>query len=211
MSESKLSGEFILKNFQIFNDAIHFFENSIHPKILNGIDNCIEEFSQENDWEGDFQLEENSENWLRPKNWETDDGLEAWFEISSTEPDDDDGNYWESLFCKKSRNKHEAGFFFYVETRHFGGKRAWNASFKAIPEETKSSLKEIGFKQFEDYFFLPIELNSDELAKSWRLAADPFTPDDECFTPLRATLEKLKQAVPIFDSIMESALVSKKA
>ena len=211
MSESKKSGEFILNNFPIFNEAVCFFENSINPKIENGIDRCVEAFSIENDWEGEFQLEENNENWLRPKNWDTEDGLEAYFSIESTESDDDDGNYWTALFCNNASSNCEAGFFFGVETRHFGGKRAWDAHIRSIPEEQKSQLKEIGFKQFEGRFFLPIALSNQELAKSWRLAEDPFTADDECYEPLRATLEKLKKSVPLFDAIMESALASQTA
>lgn len=208
MSESKTSGEFILNNLQIFDEAVCFFENSINPQIENGIDNCIEEFSQENDWKGNFQLEENNDNWLRPQNWETEDGLEAWFSIESTESSDDHESYWITLFCNKSSNNCEAGFFFDVETKHFGGKRAWDAHIKSLPEEQKISLQKIGFKQFKGRFFLPITLSNEELAKSWQ-AEDPFTSDDECFEPLRDALEKLKQSVPIFEAIMESALASK--
>lgn len=208
MSESKKSGEFILNNLQIFNEAVCFFENSINPKIEDGIDHCIEEFATKNDWNGNFQLEAESENWLRPKNWESEEGFAAKFEIDCTESDDDDDNYWVSLFCKKSSNNCEAGFFFSVETRNFGGKRSWDAHLRAIAQEQKDRLKEIGFKEFKGRFFLPITLSSDELAKSW-MAADPFTPDDECFEPLRQTLEKLKQSIPLFESIMQSALASK--
>lgn len=207
MSESKKSGEFILNNLQIFNEAVCFFEKSITPKIEDGIDNCIEEFSNENDWDGHFNFEEKAETWLHPKNWENEEGLEAWFEIDCTESDDDD-NYWLALFCNKASNNCEAGFFFDVETKNFGGKRAWDAHLKSIPEEQKASLKEIGFKQFKGRFFLPLTLCNEELAKSWQ-AEDPFTPDDECFAPLRDALEKLKQSAPIFEAIMKSALASK--
>lgn len=123
MSERKKSGEFILNNIEIFNEAVFFFENHISPKVLNGIDNCIEEFSNKNHWNGNFQLKEEYDNWLRPKNWETEDGLEACFEIDSAESDNDD-NYWLALFCNKASNNGEAGFFFGVDTKHFGGKRA---------------------------------------------------------------------------------------
>lgn len=206
MSESKKSGEFILNNLQIFSEAVFFFENSIRPKINNGIDNFIKNFSNENNWDGNFQLEENDNIWLRPKTWEKEDGLEAWFAIESTKSDDDD-NYWISLFCKKAINNCEAGFFFDVDHKHFGGKHAWKAHIRSIPEELDTRLKEIGFKQLDIRFFLPIELDNEALAKSW-LKENPFTPDDECFAPLRDTLEKLKQSVPIFEAIMDSALAS---
>lgn len=207
MSESKKSGEFILKNLQIYTEAFCFFENSVNPKIESGIDNCIEEFSKKNNWNGKFQIIEN-DNWLHPPHWANEDGLAAKFEVSCTQTDDDDDNPWVSLFCKKSSNNCEAGFFFSVETRQFGGKRAWDSHFRNIPEDQKNILKEIGFKEFNGRFFLPITLSSEELAKSW-MAADPFTPDDECFEPLRQTLEKLKQSIPIFEAIMQSALASK--
>jgi hypothetical protein len=207
MSESKKSGEFILNNLQILNEAVCFFEKHISPKVLHGIDNCIKKFANENDWSGNFQLEEKYDNWLQPKNWKNKDGLEARFEIKSAESDDDD-NYWLALFCKNAHNNCEAGFFFGVETRHFGGKRAWDAHVRIIPEEQKNRLYEIGFKQFEGHFFLPITLSSAELAKSW-LAEDPFTTDDECFEPLRTELEKLKQSIPIFEEIMASSLEQK--
>lgn len=76
-----------------------------------------------------------------------------------------------------------------------------------MSEEQYDFLQEIGFKKFDDQFFLPIKLNNEALAKSW-LKEDPFTPNDECFAPLNDALEKLKQSVPIFEAIMESALAS---
>lgn len=211
MSESKNSGEFILNNLQIFNEAFCFFEKSIRPIIEKGIDRCVEKFSKQNDWNGKFQFEINKDNWLQPKHWNTEEGIDASFHIDSTESKGGDDNFWLALFCNKTNDNCQAGFFFNVEPRHFGGKHAWNAHIRSIPEEQKARLKEIGFKQFENSFYLPIALSNEELAKNWRRATEPFAHDDECFEPLRATLEKLKQSVPVFDAIMESARASQTA
>ncbi len=201
MTGHKKPGELILNNLQTFNEATCFFEKHVESKIYEGIDGCIESFSTENSWDGNFQFKGKEDNWLRPRNWENENGLEAWFAIGSTESTDDD-NYWLSLFCKVASNSCEAGFFFGVETKYFGGTPTWKARLRNIQEDHKTRLLEIGFKQFDGNFFLPIELENEALAKSWREKDDPYTPDDPCFEPLRVTLEKLKQSVPIFEAIM---------
>lgn len=208
MSESKKSGEFILNNLQIFNETYNFFMTSINNKIEHGIDKCVEEFSKENDWESEFKFsEEWDKNWLRPKIWDENYGNKTKFTLDNTESEEED-NLWLSLFCRKSNSNAEVGFFFDVETKFFGKKNFWNAHIREIPEEQKKFLKKIGFKQFNGRFFLPIELSNETLAKSWMEKDDPFAFDDECFEPLYDALEKLKQSVPIFEAIMESALAS---
>lgn len=91
--------------------------------------------------------------------------------------------------------------------RNFLKVKKKNNLINSFSEDQYDFLQKIGFKKFDDQFFLPIKLSNEALAKSW-LKEDPFTSDDECFAPLHETLEKLKQSVPIFEAIMNSALAS---
>lgn len=204
MSESKKSGEFILKNLKTFNEVHNFFMISINEKIENSIDECIEEFSKNIEWERKFKFNRDVKTWLYPKNWKAVYVGDAKFYIDNTESDDKD-NLWLSLFCQNSVDNSEVGFCF--DKKFFGGKRTKKERRNNTFEDQFELLQEIGFKQLEDCFFLPIKLSNEALAKSW-LKEDPFTPDDECFAPLREALEKLKQSVPIFEAIMDSALAS---
>ena len=203
MTDLKASGEYILKNFDTFNEAVDFFEKSNNPQIEKGIDQCTEEFAKNNGWEGEFQLFDDDSIWLRPAHWKS-DTIDARFELDCTNSEENN-DYWATLFFNKSLSNDVAGLFFCVETKLFGGKRAWDTCMKNIPPAQHEKLIHLGFRQSQGHFFLPIQLSHLECAKSW-LAEDPYTPDDECFAPLRQVLEQTKAAVAIFDAVMQDAL-----
>lgn len=113
-------------------------------------------------------------------------------------------DYWLTLFFQKSLKNDVTGFFFNVDLKYFGGKRQWDTILKSIPKKYSEQLFELGFKQYKGNFYLPIYLNPKECARSW-LADDPYTANDDCFAPLRETLERLKASVPIFDAILQEA------
>lgn len=208
MSDIKASGKFILENFDTFNETVYFFTNTINPKIEHGIDKCTEVFAKKNEWDIDFQLSKNDSNWLRPKHWNT-DFIEAWFSFGFTD-DENNNDYWITLLFNKSKKNAVAGLFFDVDKKSFGGKRIWDNHLKNISNEHAKELENIGFKEFDGNFFIPITLSNSEVAKSW-LTDNPYTHDDDCFAPLREALEAAKKSVEIFDAIMQSALKAQRA
>jgi hypothetical protein len=203
MSDLKASGEFLLKHFDTFNEAVHFFEKTLNPHIEKGIDHCTAAFAKAHAWEGEFQLHDDNCIWLRPAHWKT-DTIDARFKLDCTNSEEND-DYWVTLFFNQSLSNDVAGLFFCVDTKLFGGKRAWDACIKNISPSQHEQLIRLGFRQSQGHFFLPIRLSHLECAKSW-LAEDPYTPDDECFAPLRQALEQTKSAIATFDAIMQDAL-----
>lgn len=211
MSEDKKAGQLILSQLKMFNEAVVLFENVISPAINRGIDSCVENFVEKNDWLGEFEFEsDNKKCWLAPGHWcsnpaEEDPEFRAWFEIECIEDGD---NYWAALFCGVATQGGEAGFKFCINPRIFGGKNAWNASAKKIPQDIILKLEGLGFKNLgRGEFFLPVLLDSQKMSQSW-FEFGEFTKDDECFTPLCAALEKLKQAVQTFDQVMQNCAAS---
>lgn len=200
---NKASGEFILQNFDIFNEAVYFFDQTLNPAIENGIDECIRSFASKNHWNHECELQKNNRIWLHPPYWKT-DATEAWFELSCTENNGPSKEYWLTLLFQKSIKNDVAGFFFSLDTKFFGGKRKWDSILKNTSKDYIKQLLDMGFKPYQGNYYLPICLNPMECAQSWQ-ADDPYTADDDCFSPLRETLEQLKASVPIFDAILQEA------
>ena len=206
MVVDKKAGQLILSQLRMFNEAVVLFGQSIEPAVLEGFDACVESFAEENDWNGEYEFASDENCWLAPKAWATNQGEEdlefkAWFAIDCIDDNDD---YWTAMFCDVATQGGRAGFFFCIDPSAFGGKNAWNACAKKIPQELISQLIELGFQnQNKGSFFLPVKLDSAALANSCSEYGE-FTEDDDSFIPLHDALEKLKQAVPIFDKIMDS-------
>lgn len=206
MSVDKKAGQLILSQLRMFNEAVVLFGKSIEPAVMKGIDTCLESFAEENDWGGEFEFESDENCWLAPKAWiinpgEEDPEFKASFAIDHSDGYDD---YWTALFCDAANQGGRAGFTFKIDPYAFGGKSAWNACAKKIPQELISQLIELGFQnQNKGTFFLPVKLDSAGLANSY-VEYGEFTGDDDSLEPMRDALASLKQAVPIFDQIMDS-------
>lgn len=211
MSEENKAGQLILSQLGMFNEAKILFENTVEPAVLRGIDTCVESYAEDNDWNGKYELVSEYDCYLAPKTWITNPGEEepefkAKFVIDTIDDHDD---YWTADFCGLASQGGQAGFMFSVDHASFGGKNAWNACAKKIPAELISQLTKLGFQnQNKGEFFLPVTLNNQLLAQSW-LEYGEFTKDDDSLIPLCEALEKLKQAVPIFDQIMQNCALSK--
>ncbi len=205
MSEEKKAGQLILSQLKMFNEAAVLFEQVVEPAILKGIDATVESFTEENDWDGEYELESGDNCWLAPRTWIINPGEEesefrACFSINFIDNNDD---YCAALFCEVATQGGRAGFLFEIDPSAFGGKNAWNACAKKIPQELISKLTVLGFQdRNKGSFFLPVTLDNQMLANSF-FEYGEFTEDDDSFAPLLAALETLKQAVPIFDQIMQ--------
>lgn len=212
MSVDKKAGQLMLSQLRMFNEAVVLFRQSIEPAVLEGIDACVEFFAEANDWDGEYELVSDDNCWLAPKAWitnpeEEEPEFKARFAIDCIDDNDD---YWTAVFCDVATQGGRAGFSFCIEPSAFGGKNAWNACAKKIPQELISKLVALDFQnQNKGSFFLPVILDSQLLANSCSEYGE-FTKDDDSFAPLRAALEKLKQAVPIFDQIMQNCSVAAK-
>ena len=211
MAEEFQAGKMILSDIGMFNEAKILFEEVVEPAVLGAVDECVEAFAKAEQWVGVFKFAGDEKDcWLAPVQWnigaESDElDPKAWLAVDWFNNDCD---YWTALFCNQGRSGGKAGFMFGADNDTFGKKIAWNKAFKQIDPIAIAELKKIGFKIVENAdgkqtFFLPFHLDAAALAKTWGNDGE-FSDGDPCFDPVKAALEKLKQALPIFDTIMNA-------
>lgn len=209
MAEESQAGKLILSQIGMFNEAVILFVNVVEPALLGAVDDCVEAFAKAEQWDGLFDLADDSDCRLAPAQWnvgeESDDfDPKAWFAIDVIKDNDD---YWSALLCNQGSQGGEAGFMFGVDKGTFGKKREWNKLFSKIDAAMLTKLEKLGFKIVEDEgcktFFLPIHLDAAMLAETWG-KDDEFSDADPCFEPVKAALETLKTAWPIFDVILNA-------
>jgi len=206
MATDRKAGQLILSQLKMLNESIFLLEETIEPAILEGIDASVESFAEKHDWVGEYTLATDDDCWLAPKTWisnpeDEDPEYKAWFAIDCIDGDKD---YWVSLFCEAAAQGGRAGFRFTINSDILGGKNAWNAYAKKIPQELISKLTELGFQNLgKGNFFLPVKLDSEALGNSF-LEYGKFSNDDDSFAPLLDAMEKLKKAAPIFDQIISN-------
>ena len=207
MANGNAAGTLIFNQLKTFNESVVYFEQTLSPAFLGGIDSCVREFCSHEEWRGRFELAgDDCACWLAPIGWnldpEDDDDepdSRAWFDMDYISGDYD---YWEALFCGVGSAGGEAGFMFNCEVKEFGGKRAW---LKCVRTEGKivDSIVALGFKNLNDgRFFFPVRLDAGELAKTWD-EFGAFDKNDDCFQPIRDALEIIAKSVPHFDALMQ--------
>lgn len=206
MANGHQAGSLILNQLKTFNESLVYFGQILSPAILGGINSCVEDFCQNSEnWVGEFEFVEDNDCWLTPKHWviTQDDkyiNSKAWFTIDCVNGDDD---YWEALFCDVGCNGGEAGFMFDYNVKAIGGKTAWKNNIKAA-DKTLEEITKLGLKNMGDgRFFLPVKLDLQLLAKTWDESGE-FTMEDDCFQPIRDSLDTLAKSVPLFDALMQS-------
>jgi len=198
MATDRKAGQLILSQLKMLNESIFLLEETIEPAILEGIDASVESFAEKHDWVGEYTLATDDDCWLAPKTWisnpeDEDPEYKAWFAIDCIDGDKD---YWVSLFCEAAAQGGRAGFRFTINSDILGGKNAWNAYAKKIPQELISKLTELGFQNLgKGNFFLPVKLDSEALGNSF-LEYGKFSNDDDSFAPLLDAMEKLKKPPP---------------
>lgn len=211
MADEFQAGKMILSQIGMFNEAVNLFGNVVEPAVLGAIDECIEAFATAEQWVGNFELAgEDSECWLAPAQWNvgadnSDLDPKAWFEIDCVNGEDD---YWTALLCNQGSAGGDAGLMFGADEGTFGKKMAWNKSFRLIEDALTGELKSLGFKLVDNAdgkktFFLPIVLDAVKLAETWGNDGE-FSDVDPCLEPVKAALEKIKMAWPIFDAILNA-------
>ncbi len=211
MADEFQAGKMILSDIGMFNEAAILFKEVVEPAVLGAVDECVAAFTKAEQWVGVFELAGDGEIcWLAPAQWNI--GAESgepdanmWFAIDNT---NDDSDYQTALFCNQGRSGGEAGLMFGADNDKFGKKMAWNKSFKQIDPIVIAELKKLGFKIVENAdgkqtFFLPFQLDAAALAETWGNDGE-FSDVDPCFEPVKAALEKLKLAQPLFDTIMNA-------
>ena len=202
MTDKNEAGRLIFTQLKTFNESMTYFDE-LDSSVCNAVDSCIEEFLDKDQWRTELNLYDDGDSWFAPEKWKTededDDSYNTWFAVDSTNVDDDD-DYWVVLFCGMGLQGAEAGFMFDYDKKAFGGKTAWKNKLKEKAEVVEEIVK-LGFKQQNDgRFFLPVRLDNQQLADTWK-EAGALEGNDDCFQPVRDALEKIIKAVPLFEEL----------
>ena len=211
MTQNHTAGTLLFKQLKTFNESVVYFEQTLQPALLKAIQDCVEDFcSSGSGWHGHFDFPEEFDCHLAPLHWLIEQGEEevsfqkqthkAIFEINCIE---DNYDYWSAVFCGVGTAGGEAGFMFDCDVKAFGGKHAWRRCVRQATSQL-DQLAKLGFKDLGDgNFFLPVRLNTDDLASTWE-ESGTFDKDDDCFQPVRDALECIAKAAPVFDALMNS-------
>lgn len=207
MTKAHEAGILILNQLKIFNEGSVYFEKVVDPAFLGAIDSCLHSFCDGNkEWDGKFQLVNYSDCFFSHENWnatpdEKKANNKARFDIDCI---NDNSDSWIALFCGVGTKNGEAGFMFSCQAREFGGKVAWRNHIRN-QGKIVDAIETLGFKnQGDGNFFLPIQLNASELAKTWDESGGELKGDDDCFQPVRDALDTIAKSVPLFDALMGS-------
>ena len=211
MTQNHTAGTLLFKQLKTFNESVVYFEQTLQPALLKAIQDCVEDFcSSGSGWHGHFDFPEEFDCHLAPLHWLIEQGEEevsfqkqthkATFEINYIE---DNYDYGSALFCGVGTAGGEAGFMFDCDVKAFGGKHAWRRCVRQATSQL-DQLAKLGFKDLGDgNFFLPVRLNTDDLASTWE-ESGTFDKDDDCFQPVQDALARIAKAVPVFDALMDS-------
>jgi|GEM_PF-427389 len=209
MADERKAGSMILSQLGMFNEAVILYGNVVEPTILKAIDKSIENFTDENNWEGEFDLAgDDNDCWLYPAEWNIagpgeEPAPKARFSIDCINGDDD---YWAALFCRQGSTGGEAGFIFDVDPTKFNGRRAWNTYTTTIDPVLIATLDRAGFNALgRGKFFLPVHLDANLLASAWETYGEEEISEfamDDSLKPLTIALETLKRSCETFEKIM---------
>lgn len=194
------AGSVILANLAMFDESVVLFENEISPAFLKAFDKVIERFAKDENWFVAAIFADDSNCWFALPSWnmgiEDTDDYSAWLAV--TNYSDGDDSYYLANLCGIGD---ALGFTFSVDAKHFGGVRKWNNFYLKAALDFQSALADLGFSELKNgEFFISITLSLEKVVQAWDDEAY-----DEAMQPVIDVLEKVKQAMPIFDALISKA------
>ena len=208
----KQAGKLIIENIQMLEEAIRLLGVDLSQEIFDVIDNLVKEkidtFTE--DWDGTYALFEEGIDFA-PVTWKAVSTGQYKFEdyfaqyeltYNSIGVDSNSAEYW--LTCFFSNTFEEMVFKFKPNRENFTKciKASWK-NFAVSQNEKYPEIESLGFKYSakEGEWYLPI----DSLNQQW--VADCYVEDNlaDAMSPITEALDKLYQAHPYFDKIVEAA------
>jgi hypothetical protein len=191
------AGAIILKDLRLFNETVIFFERKIEPRIRHEIESLVNKWAENATWKfwGDLQ---DVGLFVAPPDWFGDAGCcLAQFAFGPRSQEERASYYVAEIF---GEGETDWGFWFYVEPRHFEGKKKWNAFAKTLNQEI-DELGKIGWIHMGcGEFFLPSPLSSASLPSAWE------NEDwEESLSPIKTSMDALVSAKTIFDGLIDKA------
>jgi len=196
----------IIRNLRDLEGASHRLVHKIEPRVAKAIDGIVKNWASREGWKGEFDFSSDGL-WLAPQNWSgkaaAPNGYLARYYLDYGSGDDGKGEpaedyFWLTRLCCVGKGK--MGFRWY-----FGNELTTKPKWKKIiQEDANKRVESIGRKGFEPedsgYFFTQIKVDAEQIALG---AID--NSFDKALQPVRAALDRLLEAKPMFDELMQAA------
>lgn len=197
----RTAGAIILKDLALFDKAAVYFETEIDPLVRSELGDVVAKWLETNSWEGEPDASDDfGDIWVAPSEWSVEASnadyvAKFWLEAYSDVKSYDIANMF-------GVGQTKYGFWFTIENYDFAGgsKRAWN-SYVGTLSELAQKLGKLGWThEGKGTFFLPVTLPADRLADAWD--SEDWS---EALAPLVVALDALKDAMPVFNTIIAGA------
>lgn len=198
----------IIENIQLLEQSKKMIEDEISVKLFEKVDSVIKEKIESFEgieWDGYFKF---SEDYLAfaPSNWKVKDSNkfhQNFYARFSLGCESEDNYWWLSTFLKNDVDRIVFNFYQWQPNFSKCTTKDWKA-FANEQNQLKPQIEQLGFKY-------------NAASGGWYLIVDGIEP--ECFiesyenddladalTPITEALDKIKQAHPYFDQIVQAAI-----
>jgi len=217
MSDNKEAAALVMRNIAMLEDVTKVYNEMVGPDFCEEVDRIISGWISDSEWAGESKLWDDDEMWFAPSSWqrldknkdyeesEDYDAYYSWTFVKDGKMHDEiDDFYWISPFL--GVGQFQVGFCLNVKFTNLGyqKKNMWK---KFLQEHDLSEkIRELGFIQLNDgTWFLPWKLDAN-------LLADAYLSDTlvDALQPLALALEKIKEAHPLFEKVIEDGINNEK-
>ncbi len=208
------AAKLIIENIQLLEQAKTLIEGEIGKKFLDTIDSVIKQ-SMDNfnkDMIAEYNFYED-ETWFLPTTWQkvpfkpTDHKtwkyMSAFYELTNEGANEEIEQWWLSVFFENDFDRMIFNFVLWRNGFNRISTKDWK-EFVAKMNQDYPQIEKLGFKfNPEGNWYLPIaSLDKQAVIKNY----ENDTLED-ALTPITEALEKVKQAHPYFDQIVQAAIV----
>lgn len=205
--QHRKAGELLLNELKTVNETAIYLTRKISPAFWYAIDENVQKFIADNNWEGTCNLESDKGLWLAPGSWKFNETWQLWFESATTAEGGVDSHL--ATITGVGTQAGEWGFESYINLSAFGESAHVAAKIKDLDNKYVIKMRAEGFQyRGKGNFFIPVKVDLCLLSRAWATMGD-FPMEDAAFDNLRDVLKKLRSAASIMDEfIAELSAVS---
>ncbi|KAA8732822.1 hypothetical protein F4V57_09700 [Acinetobacter qingfengensis] len=215
MSNSNTNAaKLIIENIQLLEQANNLLNGELSEKIFNAVDNLIEEFVEnfnDDSLIGSYDFHEN-ETWFLSSKWKNEDfdfedsktwkNLYAFYELTNEGENDETNNWWLTNFFINDNDRMILNFALWKNGFNKTFAKEWK-EFVIAMNKQYPQIEQLGFKFNPEgnWYLLITSLDKQTVIYNYE-----HNTLEDALTPITDALDKLKQAHPYFDEIVQAAI-----